>query len=141
MIELPEEIISHHIMPYAYSPQPLELIRDIKTYHFILKKTVDLYYDAYSYHTKGIIHLILQFDALDFYKSFVIKEHTDESLLNPFMSRLSEEDPNNNYNAGYRFFCVILAKISPLNRLKMYMKMLNTLKNRAVVDMDDATYW
>ena len=37
MIELPEEIISHHIMPYAYSPQPLELIRDIKMYYFILK--------------------------------------------------------------------------------------------------------
>jgi len=136
MIELPEEIISHHIMPYAYSPQPLELIRDIKMYYFILKKIMELYYSAYNYHSKGVIHLILQFDTLDFYKSFVAKDST----LNPVLSHLSKHEPKNTYMTGYRFFRVILAKLTPLNRLKMYMKMLKTLKNREMFDTDNEDY-
>ena len=140
MIRLPEEIISQHIMPYAYSHQPLNLIRDIKTFSFIYKKIMDLYYKAYRHHKKDIIHVILHFDALEFYKSFVLMDSPMDSSFNWIIPQLNEYDSKNTCATDHRFFRVVLAKINPGNRLKMYLRMFKAIKKRDMFDTDDESY-
>ena len=43
MNRLPNELIINHIIPYTYTIQSNDLMRDIKTFHFTLEKIYKLY--------------------------------------------------------------------------------------------------
>ena len=51
--KIPKDIIDKNIVPYSYSPQPAELVKDIKTFHLTLTKLFEMFYDVYEKHPDG----------------------------------------------------------------------------------------
>ncbi len=45
---LPIEIFREHIIPYTYNPQPKELCRDIRSFHYIREYLYELYYKRWE---------------------------------------------------------------------------------------------
>ena len=124
---LPDDIISQHIMPYAYCPQSPELIKDIRKYTFILNKIVDIYNKYYQLHSQGVVDLILQFDILSYYEKIMNKDNS--TSLTPFIQSI---DTNRKYDCNYksRLFRIILGKLKPVERLKLLLNMMKSLELR-----------
>tara|TARA_B100001059_G_C17835491_1_gene587781 strand:+ start:3265 stop:3666 length:402 start_codon:yes stop_codon:yes gene_type:complete len=74
--KIPKDIIDKHIIPYSYSPQPAELVKDIKTFHLTLTKMFEMFYEVYREHPYGKpgIHTLLKLSITEFLSS---KENTD----------------------------------------------------------------
>ncbi len=74
--KIPKDIIDKHIIPYSYSPQPAELVKDIKTFHLTLTKMLEMFYEVYREHPYGKpgIHTLLKLSITEFLSS---KENTD----------------------------------------------------------------
>lgn len=47
MNTLPKEIILHHIIPYTYSPQPKNLLEDIRNFSYTLNLISNIYYNRW----------------------------------------------------------------------------------------------
>ncbi|MAP67237.1 MAG: hypothetical protein CMF80_06020 [Candidatus Marinimicrobia bacterium] len=137
---LPEEIIFQNIMPYAYCPQSPELIKDIRTYSFILNSVIEKYRECYSVHTEEVINLIIQFDALTYYEKFTNKY--DESSLLPFIETMDEFEYNrrNTNKQGNRLFRIILGKLKPIDRLNMLLYMIYSLESRDYEEPNETYY-
>jgi hypothetical protein len=60
--KIPKEIIDKYIIPYTYTPQSPELLKDIKTYHYSLGKMFEWFYEVYADHPddKEGIHRLLK---------------------------------------------------------------------------------
>ena len=51
--KIPQDIIDKYIIPYTYTPQSPELLKDIKTYHYTLTQVFAMYYQVYREHPDG----------------------------------------------------------------------------------------
>jgi len=51
--KLPIEIFREHIMPYTYNPQPKELCRDIRSFHYIREYLYKFYHDRWEIFEPG----------------------------------------------------------------------------------------
>ena len=51
--KIPQDIIDKYIIPYTYTPQSPELLKDIKTYHYTLTQLFEMYYQVYREHPDG----------------------------------------------------------------------------------------
>jgi hypothetical protein len=60
--KIPHDIIDKYIIPYTYTPQSPELLKDIKTYHYTLTQLFEMYYQVYREHPDGKkgIHRLLK---------------------------------------------------------------------------------
>ena len=51
--KIPKEIIDKYIIPYTYTPQSPELLKDIKTFRFTIIRLFSMFYDVYRDHPDG----------------------------------------------------------------------------------------
>ena len=51
--KIPKEIIDKYIIPYTYTPQSPDLLKDIKTFHFTIIRLFSMFYDVYRHHPDG----------------------------------------------------------------------------------------
>ena len=51
--KIPKEIIDKYIIPYTYTPQSPDLLKDIKTYYYTLNRMFKMYYNVYQDHPAG----------------------------------------------------------------------------------------
>ena len=115
--KIPKNIIDKYIIPYTYTPQSPELLKDIKTYHYTLKKMFDMYYNVYQDHPSGKegIHRLLKVKINHYL--YEIEKIRNISYIKKIVWQIPLSDDRTEIYLIRRMWGVI----SPLIRLKCMM--------------------
>ena len=113
--KIPKDIIDKHIIPYSYSPQPAELVKDIKTFHLTLTKMFEMFYEVYREHPYGKpgIHTLLKLSITEFLSS---KENPDA-----FFRKILWRIPTDSDAAELYMIRKVWACLPPVVRLQCMM--------------------
>ena len=113
--KIPKDIIDKHIIPYSYSPQPAELVKDIKTFHLTLTKMFEMFYEVYENHPYGKpgIHTLLKLSITEFLSS---KENPDA-----FFRKILWRIPTNSDAGELYMIRKVWACLPPVVRLQCMM--------------------
>jgi len=115
--KIPKDIIDKHIIPYSYSPQPAELVKDIKTFHLTLTKMFEMFYEVYREHPddKKGIHRLLKINITHYL--YEIEKIRNISYIKKFVWQIPLTDDKMELYLIRRMWGLI----SPLLRLKCMM--------------------
>ena len=115
--KIPKEIIDKYIIPYTYTPQSPELLKDIKTFHLTLTKMFGMFYEVYREHPddKKGIHRLLKININHFL--YEIEKIRNISYIKKFVWRIPLTDNKMELYLIRRMWGLI----SPILRLKCMM--------------------
>ena len=115
--KIPKEIIDKYIIPYTYTPQSPELLKDIKTFHLTLTNMFRMFYEVYHEHPddKKGIHRLLKININHFL--YEIEKIRNISYIKKFVWRIPLTDDKMELYLIRRMWGLI----SPVLRLKCMM--------------------
>tara|TARA_B110000467_G_scaffold146259_1_gene150356 strand:- start:182 stop:580 length:399 start_codon:yes stop_codon:yes gene_type:complete len=113
--KIPKDIIDKYIIPYTYSPQPPQLVKDIKSFHLTLTKMFEMFYEAYEKHPYGKpgIHTLLKLSITEILSS---KENTDA-----FFRKILWRIPTGDDRGELYMIRKLWASLNPVVRLQCMM--------------------
>ena len=115
--KIPKEIIDKYIIPYTYTPQSPELLKDIKTFHCTLTQLFDMFYKVYADNPdeKKGIHRLLKININHYL--YEIEKIRNISYIKKFIWHIPLSDDRMELYLIRRMWGLI----SPLLRLKCMM--------------------
>jgi hypothetical protein len=123
--KIPHDIIDKYIIPYTYTPQSPELLKDIKTYHYTLTQLFEMYYQVYREHPDGKkgIHRLLKVSVNHYL--YEIEKIRNISYIKKFVWQIPlTDDKTISYpqNVGIYITC---------SKIKMYDALLSIFCHRS----------
>ena len=114
---LSQDIITTHIIPYTYNPQPSELLKDIRVYHYTLEKMYIMFHFIYSGNIENKLgmHRLLKMCISDYLCD--VEEIRHISYIKKVLWRIPLSDEKAEIYMIRRMWGVI----TPLTRLKCLM--------------------
>jgi hypothetical protein len=132
--KIPKDIIDKNIVPYSYSPQPAELVKDIKTFHLTLTKLFEMFYDVYEKHPDGKpgIHSLVKSSIV----RYIITSEYDNSKENAdaFFRKILWRIPTGDDRCELYMIRKIWGSITPVLRLKCLMHYYRYFTNPVAQD-------
>ena len=115
--KIPKEIIDKYIIPYTYTPQSPELLKDITTFHCTLTQLFDMFYKVYADNPdeKIGIHRLLKININHYL--YEIEKIRNISYIKKFIWHIPLSDDRMELYLIRRMWGLI----SPLLRLKCMM--------------------
>ena len=115
--KIPQDIIDKYIIPYTYTPQSPELLKDIKTYHYTLTQLFAMYYQVYREHPEGKKGIHRQLKVSVNHYLYEIEKIRNISYIKKFVWQIPLTDDKMELYLIRRMW----GFISPLLRLKCMM--------------------